>query len=115
MKNKKTLENKTTRVIRRIARILSLFLISLTLIFVIAELFGEHNPNAEPTRIVMILAGLSLLGGLGLAWKWELPGALISLAGFIGVCILNPDAMAMPMMYLFPLAAILFLICWSYW
>jgi len=41
-----------------------------------------------------------------------LPGALISLAGFIGIGILNPDAMTMPMMYLFPLAAILFLICW---
>jgi len=68
MKNETSLESKTTRVIRRIARILSLFLISLTLIFVIAELFGEHNPNGEPTRIVMILAGVFMLGGLGLAW-----------------------------------------------
>ncbi len=82
MKNKKSSESKTIIVIRRIARILSLFLILLTLVFVVAELFGEHNPNAEPTRIVMILAGVSILAGLGLAWKWELPGALISLAGF---------------------------------
>ncbi len=113
MKNKKSSESKTIIVIRRIARILSLFLILLTLVFVVAELFGEHNQNAEPTRIVMILVGVSILAGLGLAWKWELPGALISLAGFIGVCILNPDAMTMPMMYLFPLVAILFLICWG--
>lgn len=116
MKNKRSLENKTTRVIRRIARILGLILILLTLSFAIVYIFfpEQQNPNAEPnpTPIAMILAGVFILGGLGLAWKWELIGALISLIGFIGVGILNPDVMTKPMMYLFPLTAILFLICW---
>ena len=112
MKNKTLLESKRIRVIRRIARILGLLLILLTLSFVIVELIFEHSPTSEPTPIVMIIMGVFILGGLGLAWKWELIGALISLVGFIGVCILNPDAMRMPMVYLFPLTAILFLICW---
>ena len=112
MENKSSLESKTTRVIRWIARILGLLLILLTLFFAIAESITEQNPTAEPTPIVMILAGVFMLGGLGLSWKWELIGALISLVGFIGIGILNPDMMKMPMMYLFPLTAILFLICW---
>ena len=112
MKNQSSLESKTTKVIRWIARILGLLLILLTLFFAIAESITEYNPTAEPTPIVMILAGVFMLGGLGLSWKWELIGVLISLVGFIGVGILNPDALMMPMMYLFPLTAILFLICW---
>jgi hypothetical protein len=112
MKNKKSLESKTTRVIRRTARILGILLILLTLTFIIVEIMTEGNPNSEPIPIVMIMSGVFILGGLGLAWKWELVGALISLVGFVGVGILNSDAMAMPMMYLFSIIAILFLICW---
>lgn len=112
MKNKSSLENKTTKIIRRIARIIGLLLIVLTLAFAIPSLMSDPKPTAEPTPIVKILAGVFMLGGLGLSWKWELIGALISLVGFIGVGILNPDVMKMPMMYLFPLTAILFLICW---
>jgi len=112
MKNKTSLESKTTRVLRRIARILGLLLILLTLVFAIPQLMSEGKPTAEPPQIANILAGVIMLGGLALAWKWELIGALISLVGFIGVGILKPDVMIMPMMYLFPLTAILFLICW---
>ncbi len=112
MKNKTSLESKTTRVIRWIARILGLLLILLVLVFAIPEIMSESNPSAEATPIAMVLAGVIMLGGLGLAWKWELIGALISLAGFIGVCILNLNAMKMPMFYLFALTAILFLISW---
>ncbi len=116
MKNKISLESKTTRVLRRIARISSLILILLTLSFAIAYIFSpeQNNSNAEPepNQIALIVLGGLIVVGLGLAWKWELIGALISLVGFIGVGILNPDAMTKPMFYLFPLTAILFLICW---
>ena len=82
MKNKTSLESKTTRVLRKIARISGLILILLTLSFAIVYIFfpEQHNPNAEPepTPIAMILAGVFILGGLGLAWKWALIGALIS-------------------------------------
>lgn len=116
MKNKTSLESKTTRVLRRTARISGLILILLTLSFAIMYIFfpEQHNPNAEPepNQIALILLGVLIIVGLGLAWKWELIGAMISLVGFIGVGILNPDAMTKPMMYLFPITAILFLICW---
>jgi len=110
------MKNKTTRVLRRIARISGLILILLTLTFAIVYIFfpEQDNPNAEPepNQIVLIVLGVLMVVGLGLAWKWEFIGALISLVGFIGVGILNPDAMTKPMLYLFPLTAILFLICW---
>ena len=116
MKNKTFLESKTTRVIRRIARISGLILILLTLTFAVVYIFfpEQDNPNAEPepNQIALIVLGVLMVVGLGLAWKWELIGALTSLVGFIGVGILNPDAMTKPMLYLFPLTAILFLICW---
>ena len=67
MKNKTFLESKTTRAIRWIARILGLLLILLTLFLAIPELMTEHNPNTEPTPITMILAGVLILGALGLA------------------------------------------------
>ena len=112
MKNKTLSESKTIRKIRRIARIIGLFLIVLTLAFAIPSFMSEPEQTGESTPFIMILSGVFLLGGLGLAWKWELIGALVSLIGFIGIGILSPDAMKMPMMYLFPLTAILFLICW---
>ncbi len=112
MKNKSSLVNKTARVIRWTARILGLALIVLTLAFIIPSLMSDQEPTAEPTPIIMILAGVFMIGGLGLSWKLELIGALLSLVGYIVVGILNPDVMKLPMMYLYPLTAILFLICW---
>lgn len=112
MKKQSKLENTTTRVLRKTARVLGLFLIVLTLAFAIPSFMSEPEQTGESTPFIMILSGVFMLGGLGLAWKWELIGALVSLIGFIGVGILSPDAMKMPMMYLFPLTAILFLICW---
>ena len=112
MKNKSSLEGKTIRIIRRVARIISLLLIVLTLAFAIPSFMSDPEQTAESTPFIMILVGVFMLGGLGLAWKWEFIGALISLVGFIGVGIINPDVIKMPMMYLFPLTAILFLICW---
>ena len=77
MKNKTSLESKSNKVIRRFARYLGLFLILLTLAFAIPELITEQNPNAEPTRIDIILTGALMLVGLALAWKWELIGGIV--------------------------------------
>lgn len=112
MKNKTSSESEPNNVIRRIAQYLGLFLILLTLVFAIPGFFTERNPNAEPTQIDIILAGILMLVGLALAWKWELIGGLISLIGFIGVGVLNTDMLAKPVFYLFPLTALLFLISW---
>jgi hypothetical protein len=81
-------------------------MIIFTLFFMIAEEWGA------PLRMIVVI-GVLMLIGLGIAWKWELVGALISLVGFIGAMILNPDMRTNPMMYLFyAVPAILFLLCW---
>jgi hypothetical protein len=56
--------------------------------------------------------GVIMLLGLGLAWKWELVGALLGLLGFIGVLMFNPGMLTKPLMYIIPTTAILFLLCW---
>jgi len=112
MENKKSTKNKTTKIIRWIARILGLLMILLTLIFAIGEALTEPQPNSEQTPVLNYLWGFLMLGGLALAWKWELMGALISLIGFIGIGIVNPDALLKPGMYFFAIPAILFLYCW---
>ena len=112
MENTASLDSRPVKVMRWIARIIGLLLILLTLYFMIGEGLTEHRPNAQPTPIINILVGVLMLGGLGLAWKWELIGALTSLVGFIGVAIVNPDALTRPGMFLFAIPSILFLLCW---
>lgn len=95
------------KVLRWIARIISLLFVLTTLFFMVGEGFFEHLPP-----IIMILMGVLMIGGLVLAWKWEFIGALTSLVGFIGVSVLNPGALTKPLMYIVPGTAILFLLCW---
>jgi hypothetical protein len=109
------MENKissSNRSIMWTARIISLIMIALTLFFAIAEGITEQKPYAAPTPVINIVAGVLMLGGLALAWKWELYGSLISLVGFVGVLIVNPSVITAPAMYLFAVPAILFL---GYW
>jgi hypothetical protein len=109
MKNKISLVKRS---IMWIARILGLLLILLTLFFAIGEGITEHHPNAAHTPIINYIVGALMLGGLGLAWKWEFIGALISLVGFVGVIIVNPNSLTIPMMFLFAVPPILFLLHW---
>lgn len=97
------------KIIRWTARIISLLAIFLVLFFGIAEAMSEGQANGTPTPIINILMGVLMLGGLAVAWKWEITGALISILGFIGVIIANPDAGTKPGMILFVLPAIFYL------
>jgi len=105
-------DSRLIKVIRWIARVISILMILLTLFFFTAEEIFRDHPRTEPLPIVSLVLGALLLIGLGLAWKWEFLGALISLVGFIGVMIVNPDTWTKPAMYLFPVLAVLFLLCW---
>lgn len=100
------------KVVRWIARIISLLFILITLFFFMAEEVFRDQPRTTSLPIVSLVLGALLLVGLGLAWKWELVGALIALVGFIGVSIVNPDALTKPLWYIIPATAILFLLCW---
>ena len=106
MKSTASSNSQSIKVIRWIARVISLLMILLTLFFMIAE-----GGVGAPLRIIVVM-GVLMLVGLGLAWKWEFLGASISLVGFIGVMILNPDMRTKPAMYLYAVVAILFLLCW---
>ena len=91
----------TIKVVRRTARILSLFLILIVVYFFMAEEVFIDHPRTTPLLIGPLVLGALLLVGLGLAWKWELLGALISLFGFIGVSIINPHVLNKPFWYIF--------------
>jgi hypothetical protein len=97
---------------RWFARIISLLFILVTLFFFSAEELFRDHPRTAPLPIAPLVLGAFLLVGLGLAWKWELLGALIALASFAGISVLNPDALTKRLWYIFPAIAILFLLCW---
>jgi hypothetical protein len=101
-----------TKVMRWTARSVSLMLILLTLFFFTAEEIFRDHPRTTPLPIVGVVLGALLITGLGLSWKWERPGALISLVAFIGISVVNPDALTKPLWYMFPVTAVLFLLCW---
>lgn len=112
MENNVTPKSWGIKTIRWTARSLSIFFILITSGFFIGEVMTEPQPKGS-LPFIGIMVGILMLGGLALAWKWELYGGLISLAGFVGVIIVNPNAMTQPGAYIFPFTAILFLLCWG--
>jgi len=116
MTQKTSLETENTKIVRRSARILSSLIILLMVSFVIVYIFFPEQSysatNLEQDQMATVLVGALIFIGLALAWKWELIGAIISLIGFIGLGILYPYMLTMPIVYFFPLAAILFIISW---
>lgn len=100
------------KVIRRIARIVSLLFILMALLFFLGEEVLRDQPGKTPLPIIPLVLGAFLLIGLGLAWKWELLEASISLACFIAISIVNPNVLTKPLWYIFAIVAILFLLCW---
>jgi len=69
-------------VFRWIGRSMGLVLVGLTLLIAIGE--GMPNPFTQPFVIqIGFLALAMVLLGILLAWRWELPGAILSLAGWI--------------------------------
>jgi len=112
MKNFQSILNVIINVMRWIARILAAFMILFTLVFFLGEEVFDKSPGTgEPIPITMILFSILLLGGLGLAFRWELPGGIISLVGFTGIILDNIEAAAMPMFFLYALPAVLFILC----
>ena len=117
MTQKTSLESENTKIMRRSARVLSMVIIVLMLSFVVVYIFfPEHSysfKNLEQNQLAILIMGALIFIGLAMAWKWEFIGAVISLIGFIGVGILYPYLLTMPIVYFFPLAAILFIISWG--
>jgi len=112
MENEAPILASFINVIRWITRIFSALAILFTLMMELGELLANESNDGSGVQTTMIFAGVMMLGGLLVAWKWEVWGGLISLAGFFQVAFINPRVWQLPMMYiLFLTPALLFLIC----
>ncbi len=67
--------------------------------------------NNEIIQLTILGAGLI---GLGLAWKWELIGGIITLVCFVVLAGINPTVLqGGPFMFIMPGTAILFIVLWE--
>jgi len=90
---------QTAQSIRWIARIWGSISLAFLVFFVgahlIASLTGDGEPlgkfNSESEMISFAFFPVSVIIGLGIAWKWEGLGGLITIAGIIGFHVMRPD------------------------
>ncbi len=112
MKNSRSILSVIINVMRWVARTLAAFMILFTLVFFLAEEVFDKSPGTGvPIPVTMIILAILMLGGLGLAFKWEVPGGIMSLVGFTGILISNTASASMPMFYFYALPAVLFIVC----
>jgi hypothetical protein len=102
----------TAAVPRWTARVLSLLILGFWGFFIVAHIFGNAEPAPRPLGVVDYLGFLCMgmwLGGLVIAWKSELLGGLVALAGIGTFAFFNPRVLSFPGT-LVPIDAILFLV-----
>lgn len=100
--------------VRWSARILSGLIMLFWGFFLVASLVGDAARSSRPlaTGDYIILVTLVIsLAGLGVAWKWEFIGAVVTLAATLIAAAVNWRVLVFPPA-LIPLAASLFLLCW---
>ncbi len=107
------------KVIRIVARALSALIILFFGFVFVGELASRIGLTPAPSGGLPPLSTVDAIQfysmavmfiGLGLAWKWELAGSLITLLPAIMDGILNPRALMVVLLIAAP--AILFLVCW---
>lgn len=106
--------NRTVIIIRWIARILSVFILLFWGYFIVAHLLAGpgHLPVIGLNQDSLLFSMMLLwLVGLGIAWRWELVGAAVTLATVLIAALMNPGAVGGPGV-LPPITALLFLFCW---
>ena len=112
MKNQK----KTASTIRWIARIWGSLILAFVLFFLLLHLFG-NDESGEGFRsagevIQFLCFPISAIIGLGLAWKWEGLGGLITVGGMIVLAILRPDMIIDISTIAILIPGLLFIIYW---
>ena len=98
------------KILRWVLRVLSGLMIVFLLLMFIGETSGE--PSTTNSILQLSVTGLGLIG-LGLAWKWELIGGIISMVAFILLAIINPIVLQSSLVLIWPLTAILFIVLWT--
>lgn len=98
-----------------VLRVLSGLIIVFFLFMFIGETFFGENPRKPlSTNDILQLSAMGLgLIGLGLAWKWELIGGIITLAAFVVLVFINPNVIHPSLLFVVPITAILFIVLWS--
>jgi hypothetical protein len=118
--NSQILKMKTTliKTFRWTVRILSATLIVFFLFMFVGETFfqgGSFNPKSMSTDAILkvSLFVLSLIG-LVLTWKWELMGAIIALAAYVGLLIIiDTEPIKFYFLLIYPIIPILFIVLWA--
>ena len=110
------MRTKSNKELRWITRISSSLIIAFSIfMFIGYRLFPESGEPASLSTSDII--GLSIVGigflGLIVAWKWELIGGIISLTAFVGSAIIFPLILIPSPMYIWPVAAVLFIVLWK--
>ena len=103
------------RVARWSARIVSMFVLMVAIVFVVGE--GFPNPSQLPAAdLLLTLAFLAMLVGAALGWRWEAAGGVVTLSGFAAFLGLEYVARGRvsvnAFLALFPIAGALYLLCW---
>ncbi len=104
-----------TTAVRRLARILSAIILLFWGFFIVASLVGDEGRSSRPltaSDYISLTAMVISLAGLGVAWKWELAGAVITLVAVAIGAVANLNSLAFPVT-LIPITAGLFLLRWS--
>lgn len=101
--------------LRWILRGLSGIIIAFSIFMFVGESnFGETPGKSFTINEIMQLSPMGIgLIGLILAWKWELIGGTIALVPFIVLAIIEPTILQAPVMFVWPLTAILFIVLWA--
>ena len=109
----KTKKNKT---LWWVTRVLSTVIIVGSILFYLAYLIfpesGEGNPLRTEEIIGFCFVVIGFIGLL-LAWKWEMPGAIVSLIAYAALAMMNPMILLPSPMYLWPVTAVLFTLLWK--
>ena len=107
---------KENKVLWWSTRVLSILIIVFSIVLFLAyTLFPESEeikPYTTKEIIGFIIVVIGFIGLL-LAWKWEIPGAIISLIAFCGLAVVFPKVLIPSPMYIWPVTAILFVVLWK--
>lgn len=88
-----------------------LFVLWMSGLFGGSEGFGRFSDGME--ILIFALWPVAWALGLALAFKWEVQGAVISLAGLAGLFALRTDLLGNPFFLLFAVPGVLFLLAWK--
>jgi len=118
MNNPGKLENRYFIALRWLARILGSLTALLVTVFGIAYAIGGELSFSEKSELLTSISVVSVftvwVAGMVISWKWEDIGGGMLVLNSIIFYIFVPNAMDWPPnpLIVFPIAGILFLICW---